>query len=57
MNAFTLPVKSVASRLAQPKILKVVDRNPPPTSFFIESSAKARDSFLKTQRIIKGALR
>lgn len=57
MNAFTIPVKSLASYLAQPKILKRVDPNPRPTSFLIESGAQAAASALKTQLIVKGSMR
>ena len=57
MNAFTVPAKSLASGLTKPRILKTVDRNPRYHGYYIESGAQAQASTLKTQRILKGALR
>ena len=56
MNAFTVPAKSLASRLTKPRILKTVDRNPRYHGYYIESGTKAQASFLKTQKILKGAM-
>jgi hypothetical protein len=56
-TAFTLPLQSLASRLTKPRILKTVDRNPRYHGYYIESGAQAQASTLKTQRILKGALR
>ena len=57
MNAFTKRNESLASRLTKPRILKTVDRNPRYHGYYIESGAQAQASTIKTQRILKGALR
>lgn len=57
MNAFTKRNESLASRLTKPRILKTVARNPRYHGYYIESGAQAQASTLKTQRILKGALR
>lgn len=57
MNAFTIPAKSLASKINQAKPLTKVDSNPRYHGYYIESGDKAKASFLKTQRILKGALR
>ncbi len=55
MNAFTKRNESLAAKWAKPRILKTVGRNPRYHGYYIESGAQA--STLKTQRILKGALR
>lgn len=57
MNAFTKRNESLAAKWAKPRILKTVDRNPRYHGYYIESGAQAQASTLKTQRIVKGALR
>lgn len=57
MTAFAIPRQSLASKWAKPRILKTVDRNPRYHGYYIESGAQAQASTLKTQRILKGALR
>lgn len=56
MNAFTIPAKSLASKINQSKPLTKVDANPRYHGYFIESGAQAKASFLKTQKILKGAM-
>lgn len=56
MNAFTIPAKSLASKINQVKPLTKVDANPRYHGYFIESGAQAKASFLKTQKILKGAM-
>ncbi|ULR87422.1 hypothetical protein [Comamonas sp. B21-038] len=57
MNAFSKRNESLATQLTKPRILKTVDRNPRYHGYYIESGAQAQASTLKTQRILKGALR
>lgn len=57
MNAFTKRNESLAAKWAKPRILKTVARNPRYHGYYIESGAQAEASTLKTQRILKGALR
>lgn len=55
-NAFSRPVRSIASTFSQKRVSKTVDRNPRYLGYFIESGAQAQASHTKTQRILKGAL-
>jgi len=57
MNAFTKRNESLAAKWAKPRILKTVGRNSRYHGYYIESGAQAQASTLKTQRILKGALR
>ena len=57
MNALTKRSESIATHFKPPRILKSVERNPRYHGYYIESGAQAQASTLKTQRILKGALR
>ena len=56
MNAFTTPAKSLASKINQVKPLTKLNPNPRYHGYYIESGTKAQASFLKTQKILKGAM-
>ena len=56
MNAFTVPSKSLASRLTKPRILKTVDRNPRYHGYYIESGAQAQASLLNNQKLRKASI-
>ena len=57
MTAFAILRQSLAAKWTKPRILKTVERNPRYHGYHIESGAQAQASTLRTQRILKGALR